>query len=98
VACADERIRAIMGDDTDPSASLNLGMLIDEEIAVPGVEGQPVREHPLHTVRRVQRMVNTMTGARDNALIDEFGKEVCRLPAKGHGEAEFDKAKTETRS
>jgi NTE family protein len=94
VACADERIREIMGDDADPTASMNLGMLIDEEIAVPGVEGQPAREHPLHTVRRVQRMVNTMTGARDNALIDEYGTEVCRLPAKGYGTTEFDMPKT----
>jgi predicted acylesterase/phospholipase RssA len=85
VACKDERIQKIMGDDTDPTASLNLGMLIDEAIAVPGVEGQPAREHPLRTVRRVQRMVNTMTGARDNALIEEFSGEVCRLPAKGYG-------------
>jgi predicted acylesterase/phospholipase RssA len=93
VACSDERIRAIMGDDTDPNASLNLGMLIDEEIDVPGVGGQPAREHPLRTVRRIQRMVNTMTGARDNALILQFGKEVCRLPAKGYGTTEFDMPK-----
>jgi NTE family protein len=94
VACKDERIEKIMGKEADPTASLNLGMLIDEEIAVPGVEGQPAREHPLHTVRRVQRMVNTMTGARDNALIDHFSAEVCRLPAKGYGTTEFDMPKT----
>jgi predicted acylesterase/phospholipase RssA len=90
VACRDERIVRIMGEEADPTASLNLGMLIDEEIEVPGVVGQPVRENPLRTVRRIQRMVNTMTGARDNALIREYKNEVCRLPAMGCGTTEFD--------
>lgn len=93
VASKDERIQKIMGDEADPTKSLNLGMLIDEELAVPGVEGQPEREHPLRTVRRVQRLVNTMTGAHDNALIDEHSAEVCRLPAKGYGTTEFDMPK-----
>ena len=93
VACKDERIQQIMGEDTDPTAALNLGMLIDENLAVPGVGGQPKRDNPLKTVKRVQRMVNTMTGARDNALIREYEKEVCRLPARGCGTTEFDMPK-----
>jgi predicted acylesterase/phospholipase RssA len=90
VACVDDRIRKIMGDDADPTASLNLGMLIDEELDVPTIETKPVRAHPLRTVRRIQRMVDTMTGARDNALIEQFSDQVCRLPAKGYGTTEFD--------
>jgi len=34
-----------------------------------------------------------MTGARDNALIKAYGKEVCRLPAQGCGTTEFDMPK-----
>ena len=94
VACSDERIRRIMGADTDPTASLNLGMLIDENMDVPGVDAKIVRENPLRTVRRIQRMVDTMTGARDHALIEEFSDQVCRLPAKGYGTTEFDMPKT----
>ena len=94
VASKDERIQRIMGADTDPTASLNLGMLIDEEIAVPGVDGKPKRDNPLRTVRRVQRLTDTMTGARDNALIQAYSTEVCRLPAKGYGTTEFDMPKT----
>jgi NTE family protein len=90
VACTDERITRIMGDEVDPTASLNLGMLIDESLDVPGIDSKPVRENPLRTVRRIQRMVDTMTGARDNALIREFRTDVCRLPAKGYGTTEFD--------
>jgi predicted acylesterase/phospholipase RssA len=93
VACSDERIKKIMGDDADPTASLNLGMLIDENIAVPGIDAKPVRENPLRTVRRIQRMVDTMTGARDHALLEEFSDQVCRLPAKGYGTTEFDMPK-----
>lgn len=94
VACVDDRIRTIMGDDADPAASMNLGMLIDEELAVAGVETTPRRGHPLRTVRRIQRMVDTMTGARDNALIDHYRDQVCRLPAKGYGTTEFDMPKS----
>lgn len=92
VACpTDQRIAAIMGPDADPTQSLNLGMLIDENLAVAGVaDDTPPRQNPLRTVRRIQRLVDTMTGARDNALIKEFGTQVCRLPAKGYGTTEFD--------
>jgi NTE family protein len=94
VACSDDRIRTIMGADADPTASLNLGMLIDENLEVPGIQSQPARDNPLRTVRRIQRLVDTMTGARDNALLDEFSDQVCRLPAKGYGTTEFDMPKT----
>jgi NTE family protein len=93
IACSDERIKTIMGERTDPNASFNLGMLIDEAREVPGIDSKPVRENPLHTVRRVQRVVDTMTGARDNVLLDEFSDQVCRLPAKGYGTTEFDMPK-----
>jgi NTE family protein len=93
IACSDERIKTIMGERTDPNASFNLGMLIDEAREVPGIDSKPVRENPLHTVRRVQRIVDTMTGARDNVLLDEFSDQVCRLPAKGYGTTEFDMPK-----
>ena len=94
IACSDARIQKIMGADADPSASLNLGMLIDETIEVPGIAATPARENPLRTVRRIQRIVDTMTGARDNALLDQFGDQVCRLPARGYGTTEFDMPKT----
>jgi predicted acylesterase/phospholipase RssA len=94
VACSDERIKKIMGEDADPTASFNLGMLIDEGVDVPGIDAKPVRENPLRTVRRIQRMVDTMSGARDHALLEEFSDQVCRLPAKGYGTTEFDMPKT----
>jgi predicted acylesterase/phospholipase RssA len=93
VASKDERIEKIMGRDTDPTASLNLGMLIDEQIPVPGVVGKPARPNPLRTVQRIQRIMDTMMGAQDSALIQEFASDVCRLPAMGYGTTEFDMPK-----
>lgn len=90
IATANERARRIMGENTDPNASLNLGLLIDEEMEVPGVSGKPVRQSPLQTVRRIQRLVDTMTGARDNVLIRDYADQICRCPAKGYGTTEFD--------
>ena len=94
VACSDARIKRLMGDEADPTASLNLGMLIDEEMDVPGINGKPVHQYPLQTVRRIQRMVDTMSTARDHALLKEFSDQVCRLPAKGYGTTEFDMPST----
>jgi predicted acylesterase/phospholipase RssA len=90
IATAGDRAKAIMGGDTDPDRDENLGMLIDESLEVPGVPPVPERKHELRTVRRIQRLVDTMSGARDNALIREFRKAVCRLPARGYGTTEFD--------
>ncbi len=90
VAGSDGRIRSIMGD-TDPAAALNLGLLIDEDLTVPGVSPTPPsRSTNLKTVARIQRLVDTMTGAHDSALIQDFAQQICRLPAKGYGTTEFD--------
>jgi predicted acylesterase/phospholipase RssA len=90
VATENARAKRFMGEDTDATEALNLGLLIDETLPVAGFEGRPVRTNPLKTIRRVQRLVDTMTGARDNASIVEFQDQVCRLPAKGYGTTEFD--------
>jgi NTE family protein len=92
VATGNVRARQFMGENTDPTLALNLGLLIDETIAVPGVDEQVRREARLATTRRIQRLVDTMTGARDNALIREYEDQICRLPAKGFGTTEFDMA------
>jgi NTE family protein len=90
VATASDRAKAIMGTSTDPNRAGNVGMLIDESKEVPGVPPKPERKNPLQTVRRIQRLVDTMTGARDNALIRQYETEICRLPARGYGTTEFD--------
>jgi predicted acylesterase/phospholipase RssA len=92
VATDNVRARKFMGESTDPTKALNLGLLIDETLPVPGVQGQPNREKKFATTRRVQRLVDTMTGARDNALIREYDAQICRLPAGGYGTTEFDMA------
>jgi NTE family protein len=88
----DEFVAEVMGTDTDPAAAGNLGLLIDENIAV---EGQPDQKPPsmlsdLRTARRVGRLVDTMMQAQDESVIRDHEDEVCRLPAKGYGTTEFD--------
>ncbi len=82
----------IMGD-TDPYAALNLGLLLDEGLGVPGAQPVPAApakpgEH-LRVVQRVSRLMDTMMGAQDNEEIREHAAEVCRLPVKGYGTTEF---------
>jgi predicted acylesterase/phospholipase RssA len=87
-----ERNDEIMGE-TDPNAALNLGLLIDETKAVPGVSGDAKKlklAGRLRTIQRVTELVDTMTDARDNEAIRQHQSEVCRVPAKGYGTTEFD--------
>lgn len=92
IAAMDESIRQVMGN-TDPQGAGNLGLLIDEKLAVPGAAARkapPELKDQIRTVQRVSRLVDTMTGAQDNALIRVHEKEICRAPAMGYGTTEFD--------
>ena len=85
-------IEKIMGNDTVAENAGTIGLLIDETIAVPG---QPEKtEHStlggLKTVKRISRLIDTMTGAHDNEEMQTHKAKVCRLPAQGYGTTEFD--------
>lgn len=88
-----DAVPELMGD-TDPNAALNLGLLLDEGLAIPGtnptVPPVPVKE--LRVVQRLSRLMDTMMGAQDNDQIRARAGEVCRLPVKGYGTTEFDMA------
>lgn len=92
VATSDESVRAIMGE-AGPFEALNLGLMIDENLPVPGA---PAKAPPAGSfldfppVRRVARLLDTMMGAWDSEMVRRFNAEICRLPAKGYGVLEFD--------
>jgi predicted acylesterase/phospholipase RssA len=91
IACMDETIRPIMGD-ADPNSAKNLGLLIDEDLPVPGqpaTEKTPLPITHLRTVQRISRLLDTMMRASDNQMIRGYQSEICRLPAKGYGTLEF---------
>jgi len=71
-----------------------LGLLIDESRPVEAGKGLLVRVNikpgELKTVQRLQRLVDTATGAHDKMVIDEYAHLVVRLPAQGYGTTEFD--------
>jgi predicted acylesterase/phospholipase RssA len=87
----DESVPDLMGD-TDPNGALNLGMLLDEALAIPGTNPTlpPKPLEQLRLVQRVSRLMDTMMGAQDNAEIRSHAQEICRLPVKGYGTTEFD--------
>jgi predicted acylesterase/phospholipase RssA len=92
IAARDNDVRAIMGD-TDPDAAGNLGLLIDEDLCVPGAADDPrtpVGFTSLRTIQRVARLVDTMMRSGDNEMIRLHAASVCRVPAKGYGTLEFD--------
>ncbi|MBS1857567.1 MAG: patatin-like phospholipase family protein [Acidobacteria bacterium] len=91
IADTGDEIRAIMGD-TDPAGAGNLGLLIDETLAVPGAPDTaktPLPMTRLRTVQRLSRLIDTMMGAADNDEVRRHASEICRLPAKGYGTLEF---------
>jgi NTE family protein len=92
IAEMDDLIKEIMGS-TDPGGAGNLGLLIDENLPVPGAanqEKQPELRNQIRTVQRVSRLVDTMTQAQDNVSIQKHKNDICRIPAKGYGTTEFD--------
>ena len=94
IATTDPFIKDVMGD-TDPNGAGNLGLLIDENVAVANVADTaqpPALKLQLRTVQRVSRLVDTMTKAQDNILIQNHEHEICRIPAKGYGTTEFEMA------
>lgn len=72
-----------------------LGFLIDESLPVknapPAAGGSPLpsRLGSLRTAQRLRGLVDTVTSARDKAVIDENRHRVVRLPAKSYGTIEF---------
>ena len=93
IATDDAGVADIMGADADHSASLNLGLLIDEARPVPGASDSPKTPTTIssfRTVKRISRLIDTMTNASDNDMIHRFEDEICHLPAKGYGTLEFD--------
>jgi predicted acylesterase/phospholipase RssA len=97
ISSGDDEVKAVMGD-TDPLAVPNLGLLIDETKPVAGSgkaadsTGGGLLDNVmrLKTVRRIRRLVDTMTNAHDLLVIEAHAGEVCRLPAQGYGTTEFD--------
>jgi len=87
----DESVPDIMGD-TDPNGALNLGLLLDETLAVPGVPPAkpPLPLQEMRVVQRLSRLMDTMMGAQDNQEMRQHASEICRLPVKGYGTTEFD--------
>ena len=72
-----------------------LGLLIDEALPVQTTERAflvdfDVKPGELKTVQRLRRLVDTVTGAHDKMVIDEYEHLVARLPAAGYGTTEFD--------
>ncbi len=84
----------VMGTDTQASAADTLGLMIDESLPVPNAPPVPNSSDNLlaHSklVERVERLVDTMTEASNNAEVAAHENLVCHLPAQGYGTTEFD--------
>jgi len=90
VATDNPRAKEFMGEHTDPHQAGTLGLLIDEQLPVKGFENAAEKKPSLRPITRLQRLVDTMTRARDNDLIRRYEPFICRLPAKGYGTTEFE--------
>lgn len=69
-----------------------LGLLIDETLPV--AKGWLVNinidPNELKTLQRLRSLADTVTGAHDKMVIEEYRHLVARLPAQGYGTTEFD--------
>ncbi|MCH7575330.1 MAG: patatin-like phospholipase family protein [Candidatus Marinimicrobia bacterium] len=101
IISSDADVQKLMGGDTEPEGAGSLGLLIDENLEVPESGDAPSSGSDnsdknlmdtiqnLRTVRRIERLIDTMTGAHDKLAIRAYEKHVCHLPAKGYGTTEF---------
>jgi predicted acylesterase/phospholipase RssA len=84
--------KRIMGGGVDDDGAGTIGLLIDENLLV---QGQPEKRKThlssrLKTVKRIDRLVDTMRTSHDNEIIKKKPELVCHLPAMGYGTTEFD--------
>ena len=102
----DEQVVEIMGDtppDEVPNLGLLIDETIEvpgsgeplpdivpEDDPTDDDLGERLKLKRLKTLRRVGRLVNTMTKAHDKLAMEAHADEVCRLPAFGYGTTEFD--------
>ncbi|HND33169.1 MAG TPA: patatin-like phospholipase family protein, partial [Myxococcota bacterium] len=86
----DANVTALMGPEVSKHL---LGFLIDETLPVEGVEVAPKQGFSyadLKTVNRLSNLLNTLLGARDQAVSEALERFVLRLPAGGFSTTEFD--------
>jgi len=85
-------VTGLMGPKQDVPV---LGLLIYESLPVGPVKrglliNANVKPGELKTIQRLTRLMDTMIGAHDKMVIEEFEHLVVRLPAAGYGTTEFD--------
>ena len=86
-------ITAVMGPKESDQI---LGLLIDEDLDVPGAP--PVEQtqnaipdvSSIRTLSRMKSLLDTATQGHDKFVLDGFEHLVARMPAKGYGTTEFD--------
>ncbi|MFQ5614947.1 MAG: patatin-like phospholipase family protein [Anaerolineales bacterium] len=95
-----QEVTDVMG--TGQGSGNIIGMLIDENLPVPGSEEGKSAESEsddekrdinhtwFRTTTRITHLINTMTGARDHLVMETYKNRICRLPAQGYGTTEFD--------
>ncbi len=84
------QVTALMGEKRSQRV---LGFLIDETRKVAGIDVASTASGllaGLQLVKRLGRLINTVTGAHDKMVIEAFDELVIRLPARGYGTTEFD--------
>ncbi len=84
-------LRSVMGGGP-PEPERCLGLLLDEELPVPGVppppEDDPLWEE-IPLFRHALDLLAMWTAAWDRPALRRFEPLICRLPAKGYGTLEF---------
>ncbi len=88
VAESNSDIIKIMGN-TDPNGAGTLGLMLDQNIPVPGAANSQTPRPRLRTADRVTRLIDTMTGSSDAEIMRKYPKLICHLPVGGYGTTEF---------
>ena len=86
--CSDFPLRLLVEpcvEMAECSAVPVIGLLLDEELALPNAHKQAELCHPL---KRVQNIVETLLEGNDRSTLKTYEQNVCRLPCQGYGTLE----------
>lgn len=80
-----EDVRRVMGEP-DASAGLPLGLILEDELPVPGYVEDETR--PSKVIERLGRLVDTVTDWEDEVIRERYENVVCRIPTRGYAALE----------
>jgi predicted acylesterase/phospholipase RssA len=85
----DEESREVLGPNEEGEKAPPLGLFLDERLPVPGAEVDPPLLREIPVVQNGARLIDTVTEAWDQRIVEKYKDVICFIPTKGFSSLEF---------